>query len=108
MEPKDLQNADELELLCCPQCGFHCLHHDKVEIFECEEDANSGVHVVVCDGRAVIDNSLAGNPSERRHGLRIHFWCEGCQVRSVLTIVQHKGSTFVKFNAETSASKNDR
>lgn len=90
-------NMDEGKELVCPSCGFHCLHHDKVEVFECTEDASHGVHVTVCDNKATMDTSLEGNPSPRRHGLSIHFWCEGCDAKPVLSIHQHKGSTYMSF-----------
>lgn len=79
----------------CPACGCDCLHHDRVEIFECGEDAAHGLHVVVNDGTVTTDSNLQGNPSSRRHGLRVHFWCEGCKVRSFMEIAQHKGNTYV-------------
>ena len=45
-----------------------------------------------------IDTDLKGNPSARRDGLAIRFWCESCDARPVLTIAQHKGSTLVEFS----------
>jgi len=83
--------------LACPSCGFNYLHHDKVEVFECGEDATHGVHVTVADAKAAFDTSLEGNPSSRRHGLKIYFWCEGCKTKPVLSISQHKGNTYVDF-----------
>lgn len=83
--------------LLCPSCGSNYLHHGRVEVFECGEDAKHGVHVVVTDGRAEFDTSLEGNPSRRRHGLKIHFWCENCKAEPVLSISQHKGNTYVDF-----------
>ena len=84
--------------LLCPGCGGDYIHHDRVEVFECGEDEETGLHVVVRDGKATIDKSLVGNPSARRHGLRIRFYCELCPVKSVLTLSQHKGNTFVDFS----------
>lgn len=84
--------------LLCPSCGFNCIHHDKVEIFECGEDSTNGVHVTVADGVAKMDTSLEGNPSRRRHGLNVYFWCEGCSAKSVFSISQHKGFTLVDIN----------
>jgi hypothetical protein len=81
--------------LLCPSCGGINLHHDAVEIFECGEDAKHGVHVTVADGKATMDTSLAGNPSGRRHGLKISLWCEQCHEKPVLIIKQHKGSTYL-------------
>lgn len=81
--------------LLCPSCGNNYLHHDRVEVFERSEDETQGLHVSVSEGKATLDNALSGNPSARRHGLSIHFWCEGCSTRSVLNIAQHKGNTFI-------------
>lgn len=83
--------------LLCPSCSSNYLHHAGVEVFECGEDATHGVHVTVADGKATCDSSLDGNPSARRHGLKITFWCEGCDVKPVLSISQHKGNTYVDF-----------
>ncbi len=84
--------------LKCPSCGFNYLHHDKVEVFERSEDAEHGLHVVVENGSVKTDTDLQGNPSSRRHGLAIHFWCEGCDEKPVLTLIQHKGNTYVDIN----------
>ena len=87
-------NGYDAELLC-PSCGGNFLHHDRFEAFECNEDQESGIHVVVECGKATINQSLAVNPSGRRHGLSIHFWCEGCSAKPVLTISQNKGNTLL-------------
>ena len=84
--------------LHCPSCGFTNLHHEKVDIFERDEDATHCVHVSVEGGKATIDTLLEGNPSSRRHGLTIRFRCEGCKAKPVLKIKQHKGITYFDFN----------
>lgn len=83
--------------LICPSCGSTYLNHYKVEVFERGEDAKHGVHATVSAGKAVMDTSLAGNPSTRRHGLFVQFRCEGCDANPVLAIGQHKGNTEVTF-----------
>jgi hypothetical protein len=83
--------------LVCPSCDSNYLHHAQVEVFECGEDAEYGVHVVVTEGKAEFNTSLDGNPSRRRHGLKIRFWCESCKAEPVMSISQHKGNTFVEF-----------
>jgi hypothetical protein len=83
--------------LKCPSCGGNCLQHDKVEVFECGEDAEKGIHVIVESGLATMDTDLTGNPSRRRHGLTVQFWCEGCKAKPLLSISQHKGNTWVNF-----------
>lgn len=88
------KTEDEAELLC-PSCSGHNLHHDRIEVFERGEDKDHGVHVVVDDGRATVDTSLQGNPSSRRHGLTIRFWCEACSAQFNLNLAQHKGNTLV-------------
>jgi hypothetical protein len=84
-------------LLECPACGGNHLNHVKVEIFEREEDANTGIHISVTNDSIITDKDLVGNPSKRRHGLSIAFKCENCSATPVLTIAQHKGSTWVDF-----------
>ena len=84
------------ELACTP-CSFKYLNPEKAEVFECGEEATYGVHVTVADAKATVDTSLEGNPSARRHGLKIFFWCEGCKAKPVLSISQHKGNTYVDF-----------
>ena len=83
----------------CPSCKGNNLHHEKVEIFERGEDQPTGLHVSVENGKSITDTDLTGNPSNRRHGLSIHFSCEHCEAKPVLTVVQHKGSTYVNFAA---------
>ena len=100
MQPKFGENEESWgsELLC-PVCGEQWTHHDQVEVFERQEDAETGVHVRVATGmdKAEVDESLEGNPSSRRNGLCIRFWCEICGAISLLSIAQHKGITYVDF-----------
>lgn len=81
--------------LQCPSCGCNYLHHGRVEVFDRAEDAATGTHVVLDGGKVEVDNSMVGNPSKRRDGIRIHFWCEGCKDQPYMEIVQHKGNTYV-------------
>jgi len=83
--------------LVCPSCGGNCLHHDRIDIFERGEDQDQGIHVLVAEGQGTFNTDLAGNPSARRDGLSIHFWCEDCSAKPVLTIAQHKCNAFVNF-----------
>lgn len=82
--------------LRCGACGESCgLHHDMVEIFERHEDAQAGLYVRVENGEIKKGTDLRGNPSARRHGLLVTFWCELCGRRSRLSIAQHKGVELV-------------
>lgn len=85
--------------LKCPGCGETTgLHHDRVEVYERAEDATSGVHVVVDNMQATMDTNLQDNPSARRHGLAIRFWCEHCDGKHVLALAQHKGMTYISWH----------
>lgn len=91
-EQYDFGNA-----LKCPACGGSFLHHKKVEIFEREEDEETGLHIKIENGLAETGTDLKGNPSRRRNGLTIQFQCETCENKPVLSISQHKGNTFFGF-----------
>lgn len=64
--------------LKCPSCDSNALHHEKVEVFDREDDETEGLHVVISGGKVTTDRNLDGNPSRRRNGLSISFWCENC------------------------------
>ncbi len=90
--------------LLCPICNSPCLHHTDIQIYERSEDSVNGIHVLVisCDGvkqgknsdsRVIVDGNMKKNPSERRQGLRIHFYCKYCSSYLTLNIAQHRGTT---------------
>ena len=83
--------------MTCPSCGFNYLHHEQVEVFpRPKEDAERYVGFEVSrQGLRTIPPDT--NPSSRRDGLRIRFSCEGCDLLPSLTIVQHKGQTFMEW-----------
>lgn len=84
--------------LCCPSCGERYLHHDRVAVYQRDsEDSKTGLSVSVANGRVSTGRSQAGNPSSRRGGIAIRFWCEHCKVISILAIHQHKGNTFIEW-----------
>jgi hypothetical protein len=87
--------------LLCPRCGADYLHHTDVTAFDRGEDAETLVRTKL-SGETVtrerIDSSAAGNPSLRRDGIAVRFWCESCCPQESsdiieLTIAQHKGQT---------------
>jgi len=84
-------------ILKCPKCDNEYLHQGRIEIFDRNEDAG-GLHVTVDGGKVQADSDMTGNPSIRRHGLKIEFRCEGCGARPVLSFSQHKGNTEVDFD----------
>lgn len=91
-------NDDEYPLLCV--CGDSWLHHVRVDTFERSEDADEGLHVTTTGDNVTVNRMLLGNPSTRRQGLIIYFFCEVCPARPRLLISQHKGQTFFDFQRE--------
>jgi len=100
--------------LACPGCSTQNLHHWRVEVFHRGEDKEKGLHVDI--GRDTpppddpgedvhIDSRLTGNPSRRRHGLKVYFYCENCSVEPVLCLAQHKGETELYWDADSLVEK---
>lgn len=95
--------------LACPNCQANPsnsfteqLHHDLVTVYERREDAEHVTVTQVLSGQItmkIVPSQGSGNPSSRRHGLTIRFWCELCDQISELTVEQHKGSTFLGWRA---------
>ena len=89
-------------VLVCPRCCGESLHHQAVTSYDRGEDAELVIRSVLEDGSAKIEavsSDRNGNPSSRRDGLSIKFWCEGCkgvdEDTLELTVAQHKGSTLL-------------
>lgn len=117
----EADNGDTKNALACPHCGSGNLHHYGFTDYDRDEDGNT-VEIVDC-GSVYFDEtgerhsvfsrlgcaaSLSGsalqvfselssyrNPSARRHGIVIKFWCENCPNISLLCIDQHKGYSFL-------------
>lgn len=110
---------DGNEVLLCPKCGGDYLHQGEVQTFFRSEDADqTRVTISGFDHTRTetITNSLTLNPSPRRYGLRISFWCELCESDKTdeerdytsstigdlsigdLCIYQHKGQTFIEWD----------
>ena len=73
------------------------MHHSRIEVFNRKEDAEIGNHTVINGSQTIIDNDISMNPSPRRDGVSIIFWCEQCCEESVLDIIQHKGMSYVRW-----------
>lgn len=83
-------------VLLCEHCGHDYTHQFKAEVFFRFEDALEGLHVAVSQDHGVAaDASQWGNPSSRRSGIRVLYYCEDCLRVSELTVVQHKGQTYL-------------
>ena len=86
----------DIDWLVCPGCGGENLHHGKVTVFKRREDEETVKVITVLDDgieQKGMLSHLSGNPSSRRDGLRIAFWCENCDANPELVVSQHKGNT---------------
>ncbi len=104
------------ETLLCPCCGGTYLHHDTVFVFNRREDAEM-VNKTTVEGTRVVtevvEDRTSGNPSGRRTGLSVDFWCELCGVdkdgeptkNMRLHILQHKGNTFMQWEVSDRGNK---
>ena len=95
------QHGDSANLPC-PRCGSDYLHHRGVTAFDRSEDAETVLRTSVGVGKtsvALVPQADSGNPSVRRDGLVIQFWCEHCNGGDdgdstiELTLAQHRGAT---------------
>ena len=73
------------------------MHHSVVDVFERGEDEPEHTKVHVDGNNVIISRGKNGNPSLRRDGLSIFFWCETCENHPKLNIYQHKGSTYIQW-----------
>jgi hypothetical protein len=95
--------------LSCPQCRGENLHHGRVTIYDRDEDASRVTKIEVWDHAAQIkkiNNEESGNPSLRRYGLAIQFWCEQCDTSSELTVAQHKGQSLIGWRGQENGRSN--
>jgi len=98
---------DDNTWLICPSCGNNYLHHTSLTVYNRTEDAEETrvTHVgTALEGymstpdvdsltSATVASKDCDNPSSRRHGLQIRFWCETCDAKPILNLYQHKGFT---------------
>jgi len=117
--------------LPCPCCGELCgLHHTGVDVYERNEDSE---YVTKTEVRSLVDqcdivseeisgpssvshqlnvshikNEGSGNPSARRHGLAIHFYCEHCGDGIELTLAQHKGHSTLEWRLPVGGAFRDQ
>ena len=97
------------DVLRCPNCKEPYLHHGKVMVYDRHEDDEFVNVTTVNDGLSAthrIPSIGSGNPSSRRDGVTIEFMCENCHGGSDeglvgvfrLTIAQHKGNTYMRWD----------
>jgi hypothetical protein len=95
-------NSDNI--LCCPKCRGENLHQGTVEVFNRPQEDALSLAVLVRPGYGPKTGDPNRNPSDRRQGLSVGFWCETCEAESgpdhetlKLQIWQHKGITFIRW-----------
>jgi hypothetical protein len=60
-----------------------------------EDDSADGLRTLVENGITTVDQDMRRNPSRRRDAVRISFWCEVCDAKPKIDLVQHKGNTYL-------------
>lgn len=91
--------------LKCPRCGNSYLHQKDVQVFHRLEDDPVVRVITVKDGEVEsipFPNNDTFNPSTRRHGMIVFFYCENCGPENgsadlYMTIAQHKGETLMEW-----------
>lgn len=110
--PVELRAYGDQQLLVCPLCESENLHQCAVHIFNRDKEdgddtaetyPNPDVGLWAAESGSPAESPV-GNPSSRRQGLHIEFWCEGCGAggdkrdpRLLLSVAQHKGSTLLNW-----------
>jgi hypothetical protein len=84
---------DSDDWLVCPGCGHANLHHHEVEVFARREDRETVALTINAIDSYTDDGFPEDDPSSRRQGVAVKFWCEICKCLPELTVAQHKGST---------------
>lgn len=97
--------VDEFDILACPKCGEGYLHQDTVGVYHKRRNAEQEEQSVIVSNRegvcvTDVPRAWSLNPSGRRDGIRIGFWCEHeCAVPDLL-IYQTKGNTYIRWDTE--------
>ena len=81
----------------CTYCGNDNLHQAEYEVWDRDEDSDTGFHVMTSRAGVNVNSDMRKCPSSRRDGFAISFYCEHCPDISRLYIIQHKGTTYVEF-----------
>ena len=104
---KTSEASDEYDFLTCPKCGENYLHqHSVTEYFRRGEDGpTTAMELCGLTTRIPSENAEDRNPSSRRDGIRVSFFCECCSEPDSegnrnfvkpdieLVLAQHKGFT---------------
>ncbi len=105
---------DGTSVLHCPYCRSDCdyLHQGQVTIYDRSEEDGDVTEISILRGHVFDErrpSSKSNNPSSRRDAIAIRFECENCGKEDFeLTILQHKGQTFLAWRKyETHTADDD-
>lgn len=87
--------ANDYSCLGCPNCKGYNMHHIRARVSFRREDADEGVYADVAKDGVLTGRTQEFNPSARRSGLLVDFWCEDCDEYSLFSLAQHKGLTMM-------------
>jgi hypothetical protein len=89
--------------LRCPYCYAAYLHHTYVVCYDRAREDGKTTAIHIENGNIVpwAVSSIKHNPSSRRDGIAIGFYCENCHGEPELTIAQHKGNTEMGWREKT-------
>jgi hypothetical protein len=89
------------DIVRCVWCGGENLHHEGLTVFGRSEDNDKTLEIEISRmgewptaATRFVPSSQSANPSFRRTGLTVQFWCELCPGLTELRIAQHKGTTY--------------
>lgn len=91
-------NIDTDDVMACPKCGKNNLQHGEVQVYNRrgEDKPGTRVHVAPPDNAISVSDTALGFAG-RRSDVRIQFTCEGCDLAAWLYVIQHKGSTYIRW-----------
>ena len=85
------------DVLYCPYCNSENLHQESVTALWRRTEDGDGERVVSSNGTTHIAQAMSASIPGRRHYIAIRFSCENCDGDPTLGIMQHKGSTKIRW-----------
>jgi hypothetical protein len=92
----EIKYSDDVEgSIICPSCGGGNLHHLTVTAENRDTEDGPATRVVSRGKTVTVDRTE--NPANRRSNLYVDFDCETCEATPRLELIQHKGSTYLRW-----------
>lgn len=84
--------------MTCPNCGGEHLHQDRCEVYWRQSEGGPSDTIISSTAESTKQSGVQDrNPSDKRDGVLIRFWCENCSAHPELAVYQHKGNTIVRW-----------